>query len=170
VLRRDGASRVVGERRRILARRESRLDGVFARERRGIGHHERGGARLDGGVEPGEGGVAHADAAIGDGLMVGARVDVDLMDRRARQDIVELIEQQRPPARVEVGLLRRQAGAGRVDERAARRPQLRFTVEEFVPAVGALDPGLAGIRPAMVLQVEFADPARQLRVVPHALP
>src|SRR5439155_21464879 len=97
-----------------------------------------------------------------------ARVGIDLCDGRARQDVVKLVEEDALPAFAQLTLPRRTLRW--ITQRTCRgRPQLGLAIEQLRQAVGPLDPALAGVGAAMVLQVELADPRRKVGIRPDAL-
>ena len=79
---------------------------------------------------------------------VARRVLVDEPDRRARQDVVELLQQQQLPEPVELG-------AWVVASQQAQ--ELDVVQQLLAAAVGRLDGRLRGVGAAVVLEVELAD-------------
>src|SRR5579875_4081705 len=77
---------------------------------------------------------------------------------------MELVEQNEPPALIELLLAR-----GHTVEASPGIQQFRLTVVEFSTTIVLLGTRLRSVGAAMVFQVEFTDPARQMRVIPHAL-
>src|SRR5205085_4266467 len=80
---------------------------------------------------------------------VARRVLVDEPDRRAGEDVVELLEEQQLPEPLELGT--------RIFAAAGDREQLGVVQPLFGPAVAALDEGLRRIGAAVVLEIELAD-------------
>src|SRR5579875_1156907 len=77
---------------------------------------------------------------------------------------MELIEQNEPPALIELLLAR-----GHAVEAGPGIQQFRLAVVEFGTPIVLLGTCLRSVGTAMIFQVEFADPAWQMRVIPHAL-
>src|SRR5260370_20406230 len=89
---------------------------------------------------------------------------VDLPDAAARQNIVELVEQREPP-----GVIQQLLIAGTALQTGPGVEPFGLAQQKFGGAISFLSTALAGVRAAMVFQVQFANPRRQLRIVPHAI-
>ena len=82
------------------------------------------------------------------------RVDIDLADRRARQDVVELLQEQQLPEPVEL--------LARVRASARDREKLGVVQCLLAAPVAAFHRGLRRVHAAVVLEVELADHDRPL--------
>ncbi|ORT58383.1 hypothetical protein BKD26_19095 [Streptomyces sp. CB03238] len=130
-----------------------RLDDLLACVRRGVEHRGRGTVQCrhrvrDQLVEF----LPHARVGV-------PRLPVHPRDRRARQDVVELVQQHRLPDPVQVVV--RIAVRGRA-QRRRRRPQLRLAQQVLAAPVALLGLRLGGVRGAVQLQVQLARPHRGL--------
>lgn len=138
---RDVDFRLIGQRHHERARRQRRVgDGeplatAAKVSQRGISHPARRGDNL---------------------FQLGMGDLIDLIDRRARQDIVELVEQQDFPRRLDfvLGIVKPVQGGDGAE-------RFRFQQAVFGGAVERLDLGLGGQRATMQLHIELASPARQ---------
>ncbi len=110
-------------------------------------------------AERSDGGVAQARRARGHRGVVALGVFVDRVDRAARQDVVELVEQQRPPQRAQ--LVRRVRRSPQPKRQRGRR--LGLVQQPLARAVAALGARLARVRPAVELEVQLADQRRRVR-------
>ncbi len=128
------------------------------------------GAGVGAGVEgPGGAGAQRGDRLggqrlqfLGDTRVFGLGLAVHPGDRGARQDVVELVEQDGLPEPVE--LLVRVPVAGRV-QGGRRGPQLGLAQLVFAAPVALLGAGLGGVGGTVQLQVELADPDRRVLVL-----
>ena len=103
-----------------------------------------------------------ASSSSGDPRVLRLRLAVHPGDRRARQDVVELVQQHRLPQPVEL-LVR--IGVARDVQRGRRRPQLGLAQRVFAAPVALLGAGLGGVGGAVQLQVELAGPHGGVRVL-----
>ncbi len=82
-------------------------------------------------------------------------------DRRARQDVVELLQKHRVP-----GLLERVVGILDAEPHVREcRPQFRLSQEVFAATIATLGLRLRGVGSAMELEIQLALPHRTIRVL-----
>ena len=138
------------------------LHQLAAVARRGVEHDER--ARHAGGVDLLDDRLLRGGDQLGrdrrDPRVVAQAVLVGPVDARAGDDVVELVEQQQLPRLVERGGGIRAPVARRA--RRGDRPQLGRAQRLLVAAVGPLDRAVRRVGAPVVLEVELADPHRQV--------
>ncbi|MNI55298.1 hypothetical protein D3C73_1102390 [compost metagenome] len=99
----------------------------------------------------------------GYGFVVPFSILMDPGNGAARQDVVELLEQDQPPEPLE---LVRGIGVGRTEpDGSGGAPQLGLAQEVFAPTVASLGLCLAGVRSAVHFQVHLANPDGQVGVL-----
>ena len=117
-------------------------------------HGRRAGDLLD---DPPPGCVAHAASGRRNARVIGGRLPIDLADGAARQNVVELEQEQVFPGCIQRREVHRDAGG-----RGQVAGDLGFAQGQLALAIGTFDFAVRGVGAAMCLQIQFAHPNRQI--------
>ena len=133
----------------VATRCRRRDDNFGARERRRVGDHRSTRS------ESGEAGVDALFQGAGNAVEDLLGIGVHPGDRRAGQDVMELLGEHLLPRLVELA----RVGVGAA-QRGGGGPQFRLAQQPLTPPVAELGPQLAGERSPMGLEVQLATPHR----------